>query len=189
MSPLASLPAALKRIFGAERAARRQITDRIYDQIVAAARQPALYASWGVPDTPLGRYEMIALHLFLVLHRLRGEERAAAALAQELTDAFFADLDHSIRELGIGDLGVPKRMKKLARMFYGRAAAYGEAVESGDLARLSQALARNVRPDDAAWAQAGQLADHVLATHRHLSQQSLSAITSGSVVFPAPELI
>ena len=85
-----------KRIFGSERAAKERITGGVYDRIVAAARQPVLYAGWNVPDTPLGRYEMISLHLFLVLHRLRGET-GARELAQDLTDRFFAELDHSIR--------------------------------------------------------------------------------------------
>lgn len=83
------------------------------------------YAQFQVPDTPLGRYEMLSLHIFLALHRMRGENRALADLAQEIADEFFKDVDHSLRELGIGDQGVPKRMKKLARMFYGRVAAYG----------------------------------------------------------------
>ena len=88
-----------------------------------------------MPDTPLGRYEMLALHMFLFLHRMRGEVGTAAAVAQEVTDTFFLDVDHSLRELGIGDVGVPKRVKKLARMFYGRAAAYGEALDAGDSSR------------------------------------------------------
>lgn len=188
MSPLASFPQALKRIFGSERAARREITDRVYDQIVAAARQPVLYASWDVPDTPLGRYEMIALHLFLVLHRLRGEQGAAATLAQELTDAFFADLDHSIRELGIGDLGVPKRMKKLARMFYGRAAAYGEAIDAGNASRLAEALARNVRPGEAAWPAAPELARYAFDAHRALTLQPLRELIDGKVGFPVAQI-
>ena len=185
MSPLASLPSTLKRIFGSERAARREITERVYDQIVAAARQPVLYADWGVPDTPLGRYEMVALHLFLVLHRLRGESGPAADLAQELTDNFFTDLDHSIRELGVGDLGVPKRMKKLGRMFYGRAAAYGEAVERGDAAALAAAFARNVRPGESGWAEAAELAGYTLAAYRRLADHPVAEIVAGELAFPA----
>jgi cytochrome b pre-mRNA-processing protein 3 len=173
-----------KRIFGSDRAAMRKITTSLYDQIVAAARQPALYAEWGVPDTPLGRYEMISLHLFLVLHRLRGEEGAARALAQELTDLFFADLDHSIRELGVGDLGVPKRMKKLARMFYGRARSYGEAVERDDAGLLAEALARNVRPGETGWAEAAQLSRYALVAHRTLKGQPLAELSAGRIAFP-----
>ena len=186
MFPLAGFPSSLKRFFGGERAARRVLTERVYEQIVAAARQPALYADLAVPDTPLGRYEMVALHMFLVLHRLRGGTGAAAALAQDLTDGFFADLDHSIRELGVGDLGVPKRMKKLARMFYGRAKAYGEAIEQGSVEQLAEALARNIRPGEAEWPQASALARYVMAAHRRLAEQALVAITGGEVAFPAP---
>ncbi len=176
-----------KRIFGSDKAAKEKITDGLYDQIVAAARQPALYADWGVPDTPLGRYEMISLHLFLVLHRLRGETGTLREIAQELTDRFFADLDHSIRELGVGDLSVPKRMRKLARMFYGRVASYAEAVEAGDEAMLAAALARNVRPDEATWPQAAALSRYVLAAHRDLAGQGLPELAAGRIVFPVAQ--
>jgi cytochrome b pre-mRNA-processing protein 3 len=172
-----------KRFFGKERAAKDRTTERVYDRIVAAARQPALYADWGVPDTPLGRYEMISLHLFLVLHRLRNEA-GARALAQSLTDTFFAELDHSIRELGVGDLSVPKRMKKLARMFYGRAAAYGEALDKADADLLAAALSRNVRPDEALWEQAPLLGRYVLAAHGQLAGQRLADLLAGDVVLP-----
>jgi cytochrome b pre-mRNA-processing protein 3 len=173
-----------KRIFGVGRAANRKITDGLYEQIVAAARQPALYADWGVPDTPLGRFEMVALHMFLVLHRLRGEAGAARDVAQDLTDTFFTDVEHSIRELGIGDLGVPKRMKKLSRMFYGRAVSYGDAVDRGDSVALAAALGRNVRPDDKSWGEAASLGDYALAAHRGLAAQGLSALTAGHIGFP-----
>lgn len=172
-----------KRIFGAEKAAKAKITEALYDQIVAAARQPVFYAEWGVPDTPLGRYEMISLHLFLVLHRLKGQSGALSEIAQELTDMFFTDLDHSIRELGIGDLGVPKRMKKLARMFYGRAASYGEAIDYSDLGKLSEALARNVRPQEANWAGAGELGAYVLNTYRRIAGTPLADIAAGKLDF------
>jgi cytochrome b pre-mRNA-processing protein 3 len=173
-----------KRFFGSGSAANAKITDALYEQIVAAARQPLLYAGWNVPDTPLGRFEMIALHVFLVLHRLRGEAADARDVAQNLTDTFFADVEHSIRELGIGDLGVPKRMKKLARMFYGRAVAYGEAIDGNDRASLAAALARNVRPGDASWPQAGNLAGYALAAHRGLAGQPLPELISGRIEFP-----
>jgi cytochrome b pre-mRNA-processing protein 3 len=173
-----------KRIFGSDKAAKEKITESLYGEIVAAARQPVLYAEWGVPDTPLGRYEMVSLHLFLVLNRLRGEG-TVRGLAQELTDRFFADLDHSIRELGVGDLSVPKRMKKLARMFYGRVAAYDEAVERGDETLLAAALARNVRPEEAAWPEAAELSRYVLEVHRELKAQPLAELAAGRIAFPA----
>ena len=102
----------------------RMITDRVFEQIVAAARQPVLYARWGMPDTPLGRYESLGLHMILLLHRTRQAGPELEGLTQDIVDEFFKDIDHSIRELGVGDAGVPKRMKKLARMFYGRIGPY-----------------------------------------------------------------
>ncbi len=148
-----------QRLFGRERSANRAITEALYASIVAAARQPLFYSDWNVPDTPLGRFEMLSLHMFLFQHRLRGETGASRELAQILIDEFFTDVDHSLRELGIGDLGMPKRMKKLARMFYGRTVAYADALERGDRAALAAALARNIRPDAASWPEAGGLAD------------------------------
>ncbi len=162
----------------------RAITGAIYEQIVAAARQPELYAEWGVPDTPLGRFEMIGLHLFLFLHRVRNSTGALAELAQSVTDAFFEDVDSSVRELGIGDSGVPKRVKRLAKMFYGRVMAYGGALEAGDELMLSGALARNVRPDLADWNGAAPLAAYVRQAHAMILEQSDTAIAAGRMRFP-----
>ncbi|MDP3897094.1 MAG: ubiquinol-cytochrome C chaperone family protein [Mesorhizobium sp.] len=173
-----------KHLFGTARKRNRAIAEALYEQIMAAARQPVPYSAWNVPDTPLGRYEMLSLHVFLVLHRLKGEGVAADALAQELTDAFFQDIDHSLRELGIGDMGVPKRMKRLARMFYGRAASYDAAIDAGDLEALAAALARNVRPDAAAWPEAAALASHVMAQHAALRLQPLGTLLAGAVELP-----
>lgn len=174
-----------KHLFGSERRKNRAIADVIYEQIVAAARQPVPYSAWHVPDTPLGRFEMLSLHVFLVLHRLKGEGAAADALGQELTDGFFQDVDHSLRELGIGDMGVPKRMKRLARMFYGRAGSYGAAIDTGDIDALAAALARNVRPDETSWPEAQPLAAHVMALNARLREQPLPALLSGTVDLPA----
>ncbi|WP_028034603.1 ubiquinol-cytochrome C chaperone family protein [Chelativorans sp. J32] len=170
--------------FGAQRRARRLIVEALYAEIVAAARRPQFYSEWQVPDTPLGRFEMVALHVFLVLHRLRGETGAPADLAQELTDYFFREVDHSLRELGIGDLGVPKRMKKLARMFYGRLSAYGKAVDAGDEAGLADALRRNIAPERAVWNEAAAIAAYVVEAHRLLSGVSNEDLLAGRLSFP-----
>lgn len=177
----------LRRLLRLGRDPNRAIKDALYSRIVAAARQPAFYSDWNVPDTPLGRFEMLSLHMFLFLHRLRGEQGAARALAQDLTDDFFTDVDHSLRELGIGDMGVPKRMKKLARMFYGRAAAYGAALDAGDRVAMAGALARNVRPDAADWAEASALAAYALAARAALAGQSSEAMLAGAIAFPEAE--
>jgi cytochrome b pre-mRNA-processing protein 3 len=176
-----------QRLFGRERSANRAITEALYASIVAAARQEPFYSEWNVPDTPLGRFEMLSLHMFLFQYRMRGETGASRDLAQILIDEFFSDVDHSLRELGIGDLGIPKRMKKLARMFYGRTAAYADALERGDLEALAAALARNIRPDAAAWPQSAELAAYVADADGMLALQQSEEIHSGAIVFPVPQ--
>jgi cytochrome b pre-mRNA-processing protein 3 len=166
----------------------RAVTDRLYAEIVAAARQPLLYAAYNVPDTPLGRFEMLSLHVFLILHRLRAEEGAAKEVAQELTDEFFLDVDHSLRELGIGDHGIPRRVKKLGRMFYGRAVAYGRAIDEGDRAGLAASLKRNVRPDTESWPEAEQLADYALAAWKRVAGAATDAFASGSFRFDRQDI-
>lgn len=175
-----------KRLFGLEKAVNRDVIDALYAAIVAAARREHYFSHWGVPDTPLGRFEMISMHMFLVQHRLRGEQGAPADVAQELIDDFFTDVDHSLRELGIGDLGVPKRMKKLARMFYGRTIAYAAAIEAGDAPALAAALARNIRPDVPDWPQAQFLAGHVMAMDAALKGWPVDEIMKGRLVFAEP---
>jgi len=177
-----------QRLFGRERNANRAITEALYAQIVAAARQIVFYSDWNVPDTPLGRFEMLSLHMFLFQHRLRGEEGVAQEVAQVLIDEFFLDVEHSLRELGVGDVGVPKRMKKLAKMFYGRTAAYDDAIERGDGDALATALARNVRPDAGAWPQALPLASYVIDAARRLEAQPSESILSGTVAFPVAKV-
>ncbi len=171
------------RLFGAGRRQNRHVTDAVYGQIVAAARQPVFYSDWQVPDTPLGRFEMLSLHMILFLERARKGSAALQAVSQDVTDEFFTDIDHSLRELGIGDMGVPKRMKKLARMFYGRAESYQKALLADDADALATAIARNVRPDAQDWPQARELAGHFLAAHRDLSGEPEDALLAGSVGF------
>jgi len=174
-----------QRLFGRERNANRAITEALYAQIVAAARQTVLYSDWNVPDTPLGRFEMLSLHMYLIQHRLHGEQGVAAEVAQVLIDEFFLDVEHSLRELGISDVGVPKRMKKLAKMFYGRTAAYDGALKEDDRVALAAALARNVRPDAGAWPEAPRLADYVCRASQGLAGQPIESIIAGTVAFPS----
>ena len=168
-----------QRLFGRERSANRAISEALYASIVAAARQPAFYSDWNVPDTPLGRFEMLSLHMFLFQHRMGRETGASRDVAQILIDNFFEDVDHSLRELGIGDMGIPKRMKKLARMYYGRTAAYDDALERGDREALAAALARNIRPDAENWPEAAKLADYVVGAVEMLAAQDSEAIRGG----------
>lgn len=174
----------LSRLLPFGRSRNQTIADRIYEQIVASARQPVFFSDWGVPDTPLGRYEALSLHMFLFLHRARGAAGPLERLAQHVTDEFFRDVDHSLRELGIGDLGVPKRIKKLARMFYGRARSYGEALDDDDRPALAAALARNVRPEAQDWPGAAALADYAFIARDALAAQDEAALLGGSIRYP-----
>ena len=106
----------------------RQAADQLYRAMVEQARRPAFYRELGVPDTPEGRFEMIALHAALVLRRLRREGLPGQALGQALFDLMFADLDAGLRELGVGDLGVGTYIKRLAGQFYARLAALDEGL-------------------------------------------------------------
>ncbi len=111
---------------------------RLYGTIVAQARAPAFYQIYGVPDTVGGRLEMIMLHTVLLLRRLEGEPPPIRALGQGLFDRFCRDMDDSMRELGVGDLAVPRSMRRIGEAFYGRQAAYREGLDAADDELLPQ---------------------------------------------------
>jgi cytochrome b pre-mRNA-processing protein 3 len=114
-----------------------------YTSIVEQARTPDFFVRLDVPDTLDGRYEMIALHMFLVLNRLKAEHESTEEFAQALFDAMFADLDRGLREMGATDIGVGKRVKEMATGFYGRIAAYDKGLD-GDDETMAEALKRNL---------------------------------------------
>lgn len=126
------------------RAQERRQAFALYGALVAQARRPGFYANAGVPDTVDGRFEMIVLHCFLFLHRLRGEGETAKRLGQQLYDAMFADMDRSLREMGVGDLSVGKHVKRMAQGFHGRIAAYEAGLDAADDGVLEAALSRNL---------------------------------------------
>jgi cytochrome b pre-mRNA-processing protein 3 len=149
---------------------------------VAAARHPGFYANWGVPDSIDGRFDMIILHGFLVLDRLKGQ---AADFRQALVDEIFRDMDRSLREMGAGDLTVGKKVRKMAEVFYGRVAAYDQAIaEGGD--GLDAAVARNVFPEGAPGDGPRRLASYVQQSRAHLLGQDAAAIAAGAVRFMEP---
>jgi cytochrome b pre-mRNA-processing protein 3 len=160
----------------------------VYGAIVAAARHPKAYAEWGVPDTVDGRYDMIVLHTVLALDRLTagGEDAGTRRFAQDLTNAVFADMDRSLREMGVGDLSVGKKVRRMAEVFYGRAQAYRPALERLDEAALAEALYRNVFAGSGARDGANRLAAHALALHRHLHECPIRPILAGEIAFPDP---
>lgn len=170
----------------ASRNRNREIVDMTYASVVSAARNPVFYAQWGFPDTPLGRYESIGLHLILFLRRTRNEPGAAGDLSRDILDEFFKDVDHSIRELGVGDQSVPKRIKKLARMFYGRMEHYWKALDERDAKALGDAVARNVVPDAPDSIDRRAIADYMLRAADMLDRTAASELLTGAVRFPEP---
>ena len=152
-----------------------------HERIAAASRQPGLYEALCVPDTVEGRFESLVLHMLLVLRRLRRLPPPAEDVAQDLVDCVFRHLDVSIREAGVGDVGVPKRMKKLAGAFYARMATYDPALETGDAAMLTGQLAKGLEAEP----QRG-LTDYLLAAERGLAASDLDRLLGEGPRFPDP---
>jgi cytochrome b pre-mRNA-processing protein 3 len=166
---------------------RRPAAMAAYGHIVARAREPVFFAGWGVPDTLDGRFEMLALHAFLVLNRLKAEHAATGGFAQDLFDTMFADMDRGLREMGASDLGVGRHVKAMARGFYGRVAAYERGLDGGEAA-LEEALRRNLfgtaEPDAARLAAAARYVRRQAAA---LALVPASALLAGEVPFaPLP---
>ena len=164
----------------------------LYGAIVAQAREPRLYELYAVPDTVLGRFDMVLLHVVLVLRRLREGEAGDRARAQALFDAFCRDMDHNLREMGISDQGLPRHMRRVGEAFYGRAQAYEAALAASDDAALSEALARNVFAGSALDGAArdtfvAALSTYVRQAAAALAAQPLEAFAQGAVTFPQPE--
>jgi cytochrome b pre-mRNA-processing protein 3 len=172
---------------GFRRRSQNHSVSALYGAVVAQARLPAFYTDFGVPDTVEGRFDMLVLHLVLLLRRLGQETELRRSFGQDLFDAFCRDLDANLREMGVGDLAVPKRMQRFAEAFYGRQAAYGEALSSAEPRAIENALARNIFAADAG-GNAVRLADYVRAAARDLETQGDDALNRGEVVFPAPAL-
>ena len=126
------------------RTRRKRNAHNFYGSIVALSRAPALYSEFGVPDTVEGRFEILVLHVFAALERLGGENGAQGKLNQDLVNLFFADMDTTSRELGVGDLAVPKKMRTLAAVFEERLAAYKKAFEDTDMRLLRDEFQQNI---------------------------------------------
>jgi cytochrome b pre-mRNA-processing protein 3 len=175
----------LKRLLNPQTPSRGTI-EAIYGMIVAQAREPVFYQALNVPDTVNGRFDMVVLHLWLVLRRARSAE-AGAGLAQALFDRFCSDMDANLREMGVGDLTVPKRMQKFGEAFYGRTAAYDMAFATGRQA-MADALARNVL-NDSDPAKAADLSSYVEDAVARMETIDRTALQAGTWQFPAPRVL
>jgi cytochrome b pre-mRNA-processing protein 3 len=157
--------------------------EAIYGMIVTQAREPLFYRDLGVPDTVNGRFDLVVLHLWMVLRRLKPIE-GGTSFAQRLFDRFCDDMDANLREMGVGDLTVPKRMQAFGEAFYGRAAAYDLALTDGR-EPLAQALCRNIL-NGADIEKARQLAFYTEAAIAALSGLDDATMQDGSWRFPSP---
>jgi cytochrome b pre-mRNA-processing protein 3 len=168
------------------RRASKALIEQIRGEIVAAARRPALYDALGAPDRIDGRFELLTLHAGLVLRRLAALGGVADAIAQDLVDSLFTHFDDTLREMGLSDIGVAKRLKAMGSAFYGRNAAYAAALDEASAADLATALARNVY--GAAGREAGPkaeaLARHIASLDAALAGIPIEAFTAGRFRFP-----
>jgi cytochrome b pre-mRNA-processing protein 3 len=160
----------------------RGTIEAIYGMIVTQAREPLFYRDFGVPDTVNGRFDLLLLHLWLFLRRLKSAE-GGAALSQGLFDHFCNDMDDNLREMGVGDLTVPKRMQAFGEAFYGRTASYDMALTESREA-LAQAMCKNILNGENI-EKARLLAAYAEAAMAALDSLDEAALVSGSARFPA----
>lgn len=175
----------LKRLFGPSRWERPARS--LYETIVVQSRRPEFYREGAVADTLDGRFDVIVLHLVLVLRRLRAAGPQTAPLAQALFDLMHDDMDANLREIGVGDLSVGRKVKAMAKAVYGRIEAYDSGLTNS--AKLHDALGRNLyRGREVDAAAMDRVARYVVAAADRLAAQDESAMLDGRIDFPAPDL-
>jgi cytochrome b pre-mRNA-processing protein 3 len=170
------------KLFGGGRVERTGY--ELYGAAVKAARQPYFYEQLGVPDTLEGRFDMVGLHAFLLIRRLTPEP-GGQALAQAVFDAMFNDMDVNLREMGVSDLSVGKKVRIMWEAFHGRASVYSEAMAVGPEA-LAEALERNVWPGDQQRLAAASLARMVYAQDAHLQRIGMAELRGHTQLFLQP---
>ena len=152
---------------------RKRLADGLFAGLTARAREPVFFLDLAVPDTIDGRFDLLTLHAWLVLERLTGERD----LSQSLTDTIFVQFDESLRQLGVGDIGIGHRVKKMADAFYGRLKAYGDAKDESELAI---AILRNLYRGNERHADAAQkLAAYAMTARAHLSASNVTDLDFG----------
>lgn len=163
-----------------------QGAQRLYLGAVAQSRAPALYALLGIADSPEGRFELLTLHVLLLIDRLKADGREGASIGQRIFDTYISDLDGALREMGVGDLSVGRKMKNLGQAFYGRAAVLNAAFASlPDQAPLRQAVSRTLL-EERADADPAPLAIYVQECRAALAAQPTADLHAGLAAWPAP---
>lgn len=166
----------------------RALIDKLQGEIMAGVLQPSLYVQCGAPDTFEGRLEMLILHTGATVRAIERFPEPGPELAQDVMDGVFRHLDATLREMGVGDITVPKRIKKHAEAFAGRTLSYAKALAAKDEQALRLALARNVLRDEALaeTPEIHRLAAYALAIEAHLAAYELDHFLSGKIGFPHP---
>ena len=171
------------------RAQRERLGFILYTAAVTAARVPFLFTDIGAPDTLDGRFDVIGVYAFLTIQRLKREPEPGPELAQAVFDAMFSDMDINLRELGVSDMSIGKRVRAMWEAFHGRALAYATAMEAGDIPALEIALARNIwRGSEPPAGSPAAIARLVLAQEAFLAAQPMDRLREGDIRFlPAQE--
>ncbi|PZO87061.1 MAG: ubiquinol-cytochrome C chaperone [Micavibrio aeruginosavorus] len=169
-----------------KRKARKAAAAGLYQSIVAQSRNPVFFTRMGVPDTMDGRFDLLTLHASLVLMRLRTLGSDGAKLSQAVFDQLLLSLEEALREAGIGDVGVPKHMRKMVKAFNGRVHAYEAALAQGGDAVVSS-LVRNVYRGSDSGPASHELAAYTVAMHDAVGRQALEEFAEGRIAFPAAE--
>lgn len=172
-------------LFSGQRRQERKAAERLYRAIAEASRRPVFYTELGVPDTVEGRLESLLFHLFPVIHRLRSGEDADAEFSRLLAEAFVSDMDATLREMGVGDLSVARRIKTIFGAFGGRLTAYAAAKD--DREALTATIRRNVFDDAAPSAAASRLAAYLQEAVAAVAAVPVSALKRGALLFPDPQ--
>jgi cytochrome b pre-mRNA-processing protein 3 len=174
-------------IFGAR---HERVGFLLYNQAVLTARDPAWFEILGVPDTLDGRFDLVGLFAALLIRRLRMLPPPGAVLAQAVFDAMFSDMDFNLRELGVSDMSIGRRMRAMWEAFHGRALAYDGPLDEGDTPALAAALGRNVWRGSAPPRAADRLARAVQLQDRHLASIPLASLRAGAVaLLPAHSVL
>ena len=164
----------------------QEATLKLYEAIMAKARDPAFYARLAVPDTVNGRFDMVVIHAMLVLRRLRDGGGAAEATGKALLELLFKDMDQSLREMGVGDMGVGRHIKRMAKALFGRAEAYESGLD-GDAAALGEVLQANLyRQANPDAHQIACMADYLRRAALFVGAESVAAIIAGNVSLDVP---
>lgn len=157
----------------------------LYDAAVTQARLPVFYERYDAPDSVDGRFDMICIHIVPVMRKLAKCGRAGDKLSQALFDHFFTQMERALREMGVGDLSVPKHVKRMMKAYKGRYVAYGKALDENDKNAMADVVLRNLyRGENENKTHAKAIADYLAVLDKHVAGQSDEAILSGEITFP-----